>query len=171
MLTVVISGGGPTGVELAGGLAELFGNVFRRDYPNLDLRRARIVVVEKADRLLGTFAPRLSTRAYRTLTSRGVEVMLGVGVDKVEPGAVHLSSGARIEAATPRRGRPVSTPARWRPVCDHHGPGGRMVVHPDLSLPGHPEVFAVGDIASMEGDPRCRAWPRWPSRAAGTPGG
>jgi NADH dehydrogenase len=152
LLTVVISGGGPTGVELAGGLAELFGTVFRRDYPNLDLRRARIVLVEKADRLLATFAPRLSTRAYRTLTSRGVEVMLGVGVDKAEPGAVHLSDGIRIDTAT----LVWTAGVRASPLAagvDNHGPGGRVIVRPDLSLAGHPEVFAVGDIASIEGDP------------------
>jgi NADH dehydrogenase len=153
VLTVVISGGGPTGVELAGGLSELFGHVFRRDYPNLDLRRARIVLVEKADRLLSTFAPRLSSRALRTLTRRGVEVVLGVGVDKAEAGAVHLTDGTRIDSAT----LVWTAGVKASPLTDSLGValggGGRIVVGTDLSLPDHPEVFAVGDIATFAAAP------------------
>jgi NADH dehydrogenase len=149
LLTVVISGGGPTGVELAGGLMELFTNVLRKDFPNLDLRRARVVLVELSDRLLGTFAPRLSTRAYRTLTRRGVEVMLGVGVDKVEAGAVHLRDGTRIPTHTLVWTAGVEAIPLARTLGVAAGPGGRIVVNPDLTVPGHPEVFAVGDIASL----------------------
>ena len=87
-LTVVIVGGGPTGVELAGGLAELFGKVLRKDFPHLDVRRARVVLVEATDRLLGTFAPELSEpgppHARRSAASRCI---LGVGVDKVDADA------------------------------------------------------------------------------------
>jgi NADH dehydrogenase len=151
LLTIVISGGGPTGVELAGGLAELIANVFRKDYPNLDVRRARIVVVEMADRLLGTFAPRLSGRAHRSLLRRGVEVILGVGVDKVESAAVHLSDGTRIPAGTLVWTAGVEANPLARTLGVSGGPGGRIVVKPDLSLPDHPEVFAVGDVASVGG--------------------
>jgi NADH dehydrogenase len=147
-LTVVISGGGPTGVELAGGLMELFTRVLRKDFPNLDLRRARVVLVELSDRLLGTFAPRLSTRAYRTLTKRGVEVMLGVGVDKVDADAVHLSDGTRIPARTLVWTAGVEATPLARTLGVEAGPGGRIVVNPDLTVPGHPEVFAVGDVAA-----------------------
>ena len=159
LLTVVISGGGPTGVELAGGLAELFGKVFVKDYPNLDLRRARIVLVEAADRLLGTFAPRSSSRAYRSLTKRGVEVILGVGVDKVEADAVHLSNGSRIPTLTLVWTAGVEATPLTRSLGAPLGRGGRIVVNPDLSLPDHPEVFAVGDISTVGGAP-----------AAGLPG-
>jgi NADH dehydrogenase len=149
LLTIVISGGGPTGVELAGGLAELISNVFRKDYPNLDVRRARIVLVEMADRLLGTFAPRLSSKAHRSLTRRGVEVVLGVGVDKVEADAVHLSDGTRIPAGTLVWTAGVEASPLARSLGVSVGRGGRLVVNPDLSLPEHPEVFAVGDIATV----------------------
>ena len=151
LLTVVISGGGPTGVELAGGLAELFGWVFRKDYPNLDLRRARIVLVELADRLLATFAPRLSSRAYRTLTRRGVEVVLGVGVDKVDAAAVHLTDGTRIPTHTLVWTAGVRASPLGSTLGVALGRGGKILVRPDLSLPDHPEVFAVGDIAAVEG--------------------
>ena len=76
-LNVVIAGGGPTGVELAGGYTELVSKVLRRDFPNLDVRRARIVLVEPTDRLLGAFHPKLSATARRALAHRGVEVVLG----------------------------------------------------------------------------------------------
>jgi NADH dehydrogenase len=149
LLTVVIVGGGPTGVELAGGLAELFSSVFTKDYPNLDVRRARIVIVEMADRLLGTFAPRLSTKAHRSLTKRGVEVVLGVGVDKVEADAVHLSDGTRIPAGTLVWTAGVEASPLAASLGVAVGKGGRLAVDPDLSLPGHPEVFAVGDISTV----------------------
>jgi NADH dehydrogenase len=151
LLTVVISGGGPTGVELAGGLHELFVNVLSKDFPGLDIRRARVVLVEMADRLLGTFAPRLSSRAYRTLTRRGVEVMLGVGVDKVDEHSVHLSDGTVIPTRTLVWTAGVEATPLARSLGVPTGPGGRIEVNPDLSVPGHPEVFAVGDVASCAG--------------------
>jgi len=150
LLTVVIAGGGPTGVELAGGLIELFTKVLRKDFPTLDLRRARVVVVEMADLLLGTFAPRLSGRARRTLSSRGVELMLGVGVEKVDVDAVHLTDGTRIPTRTLVWTAGVVATPLARTLGVAAGPGGRIAVAPDLSVPGHPEVFAVGDIAVLD---------------------
>ena len=79
-LTIVIVGGGPTGVEMAGGMAELINRVMRRDHPDIDVDRARIVLVEAADRLLGPFAPKLATRARGTLEKMGVEIRLGRSV-------------------------------------------------------------------------------------------
>jgi NADH:ubiquinone reductase (H+-translocating) len=152
LLTVVISGGGPTGVELAGGLVELFTRVLRKDFPNLDVRRARVVLVEMADRLLGTFAPRLSSRAHRTLSRRGVEVVLGVGVSKVEPDAVHLSDGTRIPARTLVWTAGVEATPLARGLGVQTGAGRRIVVNRDLSVPGHPEVYAVGDVAASADD-------------------
>ena len=166
-LTIVISGGGPTGVELAGGLAELFASVFRKDYPNLDVRRARIVLVEMADRLLGTFAPRLSKKAYRSLTRRGVEVVLGVGVDKVEADAVHLRDGTRIPADTLVWTAGVEASPLAKALGVPVGHGGRVVVNPDLSVPDHPEVFAVGDISTVVGR---HGWRPARRRAGGDPG-
>jgi NADH dehydrogenase len=147
VLTVVISGGGPTGVELAGGMVELFTKVLRKDFPTLDIRRARVVVVEMADRLLGTFAPRLSSRAYQTLTRRGVEVVLGVGVAKADADAVHLSDGTRIPTRTLVWTAGVEATPLARTLGVEAGSGGRILVNPDLTVPGHPEVFAIGDVA------------------------
>src|SRR5262249_56157038 len=126
----VITGGGAAGVELAGGLMELFTSVLTKDFPNLDLRRARVVLVELSDRLLGTFAPRLPTRAYRTLTKRGVEVMLGVGVHKVDAGALYLRNGTRIptRALLGTAGVEATPPARA--LGPPSGPGGGLRVHP-----------------------------------------
>jgi NADH dehydrogenase len=148
-LTIVIGGGGPTGVELAGGMSELFGKVLVKDFPHLDVRRARVVLVEAADRLLGTFAPKLSSRAYRTLTKRGVEVVLSTGVEKVDGDAVHLSDSQRIPAKT----IVWTAGVRANPLLDvlegvERDRTGRVVVNPDLTVPGHPELLVVGDAAA-----------------------
>ena len=100
ILDVVICGGGPTGVEMAGGLHELYHKVLAKDFPQLPVRSARIVVVEMADRLLTPFTEESSRRARRTLERRDVEVILGVGVTAVETGRVHLSDGSSIAAGT-----------------------------------------------------------------------
>ena len=100
VLDVVICGGGPTGVEMAGGLHELYDKVLAKDFPQLPVRSARIVVVEMADRLLTPFTEESSRRARRTLERRDVEVILGVGVSAVEDGRVHLTDGSSIGAGT-----------------------------------------------------------------------
>ncbi len=146
-LTVVVAGGGPTGVELAGGLHELFSMVLAKDYPRLDVRRARVVLVEMADRVLGTFAPRLSTSALRTLRARGIEVVLGVGVDKVEPGAVHLSDGTRIATRTLVWTAGVKASPLGATLGLPTARGGRVAVGADLAVDGHREVFVIGDLA------------------------
>jgi NADH dehydrogenase len=151
-LTVVIGGGGPTGVELAGGLVELFDRVLAKDFPTLDLRAARVVLVEPSDRLLGAFAPRLSELARRTLASRRVEVVLGVGVAGTDGKVVELTDGRRIPMGTLVWTAGVKAGPLARCLADQLGEGsltrgGRVVVEPDLSLPGHPEVFVIGDLA------------------------
>lgn len=152
VLTVVVCGGGPTGVELAGGLMELFTKVLAPDFQGLDVRRARVVLVEAADRLLAPFQPASSERARRTLARRGVEVVLGVGVRAVEPAAVVLADGRRIPAQTVvwAAGVRANPLAETLPV--ERGRGGRLVVTEHLTLPDHPEVFAIGDIAASPGD-------------------
>ncbi|MCU1398751.1 MAG: dehydrogenase (ubiquinone) [Acidimicrobiales bacterium] len=146
-LSVVVCGGGPTGVEMAGGLMELFGHVLAKDFPQLDVGSARVVLVEAADRLLGTFHSRSSARARRTLTDRGVEVITGVGVREIDPSAVVLADGRRIDADTVVWAAGV----RASPLAEMLGvplARGRIVVGTDLSVPDHPEVFAIGDIAA-----------------------
>jgi NADH dehydrogenase len=146
-LDVVVCGGGPTGVEMAGGLAELYQRVLARDFPQLDVAGARITLVEAAPQVLGTFHESLGERARRTLTERGIEVVTGVPVEHVEPGAVHLADGRTLIARTVVWAAGV----RANPLAEllgvELGRGGRIVVQPDLSVPGHPDVFAIGDIA------------------------
>jgi len=150
-LTFVVAGGGPTGVELAGGMSELFGKVLRRDFPHLDVGRARIVLVEPTDRLLGTFHPRLSAHAARALRRRRVEVELGVGVQEADATSVLLSDGRRLPTAT----LIWTAGVRAHPLADALGVpqtrGGRVVVQADLTLAEHPEVFVIGDLAASPG--------------------
>jgi NADH dehydrogenase len=150
-LTVVVCGGGPTGVELSGALGELFQKVLARDFRDVDVRRARVVLVEAADRLLGTFTPRSSERARTTLERRGVEVVVGVGVEKLDATSVQLSDGRRIPAHTVIWAAGVQASSLANVLGAETTRGGRLLVEADLSLPGHPEVFAVGDIAASPG--------------------
>ena len=147
-LDVVVCGGGPTGVEMAGALRELYSRVLAKDFPHLPVRDARIVLVEMADRLLTPFTPMSSARARRTLERRGVDVRLGVGVAAVEAAGVRLSDGTVIPAGTTVWATGVTADPLAAMLGTPTTRGGRLVVEPDLSLPGRPEVFAVGDIAA-----------------------
>ena len=146
-LDVVVCGGGPTGVEMAGGLSELYAKVLARDFPELPVAAARITLVEMADRLLTPFTPQSSQRALNTLRRRGVDVRLGVGVTKVESDRVHLSDGTIIHAHTTIWATGLTTGPLVRTIGSPTGRGGRLVVEPDLTIPGHPEIFAIGDVA------------------------
>ena len=97
---MVVCGGGPTGVEMAGGLVELYDKVLAKDFPQLDVAGALITLVEAGPRLLGTFTEPSGRRAMRTFERRGVQVITGVGVDRVASDAVHLVDGRRIAAQT-----------------------------------------------------------------------
>jgi NADH dehydrogenase len=156
-LTFVVAGGGPTGVELAGGLVELFDRVLAKDFPTLDVRLARVVLVEPTERLLGSFEPRLSAMARRTLAARGVEVVLGVGVSSTDGKVVELTDGRRIPIGTLVWTAGVKASPLAQCLADQLGPealtrAGRVVVEPDLSVPGHPEVFVIGDLAGSVDD-------------------
>jgi NADH dehydrogenase len=147
-LTFVVVGGGPTGVETAGALAELFAQVFRKDYPELDVSRARIVLVELQDHLLAPFSPRSRRHALDTLRSRGVDVLLGTGVAEVGATAVTLADGQVLPCHT----LVWAAGVRANPLADllglEQGRGGRIVVGPDLRIPGREDVWAIGDIAA-----------------------
>ncbi|MGI9028548.1 MAG: NAD(P)/FAD-dependent oxidoreductase [Ilumatobacteraceae bacterium] len=149
VLDVVVCGGGATGVELAGALRELYDRVPVKDFPELPVEAARIVLIEQADRLLAPFHPNSSRRARRTLERRGVEVRLGVGVVRVGTDRVELTDGSVIRAGT----TVWSTGVRAEPLASTlgtpTGPGDRLIVEPDLTVHGHPDVFAIGDIALM----------------------
>jgi NADH dehydrogenase len=152
-LGIVVVGGGPTGVEMAGGLRELIDRVFAKDYPDLALKPTSITLVEAADRVLGPFDPSLSDRAAEILRRRNIDVELGVGVDHVEPGIVVLRDGRRLSAGTIVWAAGVTASPVAGLLGIDLGRGGRIPVDGSLSLAGHPNVFAIGDIALPPGDP------------------
>ena len=146
--TIVLVGGGPTGVEMAGALSELISRNLASDFRDLDLTRARIVLVEMTDHLLPGFSPPSQKRALDTLRLRGVEVRLDTRLAKVTPDGVAFEDGSEIAAATVV----WTAGVRANPLTDDlpakKGKGAAVEVGPDLSVPGHPEVFAIGDLAA-----------------------
>jgi NADH dehydrogenase len=153
-LTFVVIGGGPTGVEMAGAIAELARVALRHDFRNIDPREARVVLVEAGPRLLAAFSPRLSEAARRSLERLGVEVRLGARVSQCDAEGVMIrteSTCARLQTATIIWGAGVaaSSAARW--LGAEKDRNGRVMVGPDLSLPGHPEIFCIGDTAHAPG--------------------
>jgi NADH dehydrogenase len=145
-LRFCVVGGGPTGVEIAGAMAELLDTELKQDYPNLPLDKAEIHLYEAGPQLLGPFKPGLRDYAKRALENLGVRVHLGVGVVAVESNRVHLKSGEMIKAHTLVWGAGLQA----NPLVSSLGIDlvkGRVPVNPDLSLKDHPEVFAAGDVA------------------------
>src|ERR1700733_5023130 len=146
LMNLVIVGGGPTGVELAGAIAELARRALAKDFRNIDPRVTRIILVEAGPRLLPSFPEDLSDDATRRLEHLGVEVHLGVPVTAIDSSGVKIGP-ARIEARTViwAAGVAASPAGHWIGAkCDRVG---RIEVDPDLSVPGHPEIFALGDTA------------------------
>lgn len=153
LLTVAIAGGGPTGVELAGATSELVGHVLRRDFPRLDIAgQLRIVLVEAADSVLGSFHPRLRKAAAKTLRRKGVELRLSSFVEDVDARGLVLRGGERIDAGTVIWTVGVRGAPAGGLLADRRTKGGRIPVERDLSLPGHPEVAVIGDLAWYEED-------------------
>ncbi len=158
-LTFVVVGGGPTGVETAGALAELFAMVFRKDYPALAVSRARVVLVEMQDHLLGPFSEPSRRHALDTLRSRGVEVRLGAKVASVSPSEVVFADGDVLPCQTLVWAAGVQANPLAASLGIAQDRGGRIVVGPDLQVPGHPHVWAIGDIAAAT-DERGRLLPQ-----------
>ena len=150
LLTFVIIGAGPTGVELAGALAELARAALARDFRHIDPATARIVLIEAGPRVLPTFPQGLSDTAAQTLIRLGVELRLGSAVTACDANGVSLG-GERIDSRTVvwAAGVAASPAARWLGVATQRG--GRVAVRPDLSLPGHTEIFVIGDTAQVDG--------------------
>ncbi len=148
LLTFVIVGGGPTGVELAGALAEIARHTLARDFRRIRPETARIVLVEAGPKILSTFPDDLQQSARRSLDSLGVDVRERTRVTGVETGRVHTDAGD-IEAETVIWAAGVQA----SPLCKSMGVmldrAGRAVVQPDLTVAGHPEVFVVGDAAAF----------------------
>jgi NADH dehydrogenase len=148
-LTFVVVGGGPTGVELAGAIADISRTAMRGDFRRIDPARSHIVLVEAAPRVLTTFSPELSERARRDLVELGVEVRTNARVDEIDSegvtmGAERLPARTVFWAAGVQAERLKITP----PL--EHDRASRIKVKNDFSVPGHPNVFAVGDMAAFE---------------------
>ncbi len=146
-LNVVVVGGGPTGIETAGALAELYRSNFSEDYPAIPQDKARIVLVEAGPALLSMFVPSIRSYTRKALEKRGVEVMLGEVVSSVEPTRVTLKSGTVIDAHTLVWGAGLQASPTSAELGVELQRGGRVPTEPDLHLAGHPEVFVVGDMA------------------------
>jgi len=147
-LSFVVIGGGPTGVELAGAMAEIARRTLRRNFRHIDPAAAHITLVEAGDRLLPGFPPELSAVALRTLQKMGVEVRLGRPVTDVTPEGVRLGT-QWIGASAVLWAAGVEASALGAGLGAPRDRAGRVGVRTDLSLPGHPEVFVVGDLASL----------------------
>ena len=148
-LTFVIVGGGPTGVELSGALPMIARKALFRDFRHIDTRRTRVILLEGGPRILPSFPESLAKTAHRNLEELGVEVHTNSVVTLVEPNAVHVGA-ERIAARTIfwAAGNAASPLGRNLGVPVDHA--GRVVVEPDLSIPGHPEVFVAGDLALVK---------------------
>ena len=151
-LTFVIIGGGPTGAELAGAMAEIARTVIPEDFRAVDTATARIILVEGLDRVLPAFHERLSAAARRQLERLGVEVRTGELVTQVDECGIALKSGERIEAENVVWAAGVAASPLGAKLGAPLDRAGRVRVEPDLSIPGHPEVFVAGDLATFEQD-------------------
>ena len=150
LMTVAVIGGGPTGVELAGAMAELRRHVLPRDYPELDLSQARVLLLEATGALLPGLPDRLRRKALEQLRALGVDVRLEAPVRDVDGEAVVLASGERIEAANVVWVAGVRAGALAGRMGVELARGGRVPVTPELQLPGHPNVYVIGDLAYLE---------------------
>lgn len=154
-LTFVIVGGGPTGVEMAGALAEIARETLTHEFRNIDPSDARILLVQSGDRVLPTYPPDLSEQAMRMLVKRGVEIVTNARVSDVGPQQVTIAYGEQVETIAARTvlwTAGVNASPLGQALADATGValdrGGRVVVGPDLTVPGHPEIFVIGDLAN-----------------------
>ena len=160
-LTFVVVGAGPTGVELAGQIAELARRSLRRNFRRIDPAESRIVLLDAAPTILSSFPQSLQRRAARELERLGVELHLGARVTGVDARGIDTDAFEpgvrRIEAATKIWAAGVEASPLGRMVAEASGArtdrGGRVEVLPDCTLPGHPEVFVIGDLMSLDGLP------------------
>ncbi|MBK9712338.1 MAG: NAD(P)/FAD-dependent oxidoreductase [Kouleothrix sp.] len=151
LMTMAIVGGGPTGVELAGAFIELIRHVLRKDYPSLDTRQARVLLIEGSPQLLASFPPRLQRRARQRLERMGVQILLGKTVAAVEQRQVTLKDGDTLAAGTVVWAAGVRAATLADALGAPQARGARVKVTPELHLPDRPEVFVIGDMAYLEG--------------------
>jgi NADH:ubiquinone reductase (H+-translocating) len=151
-LTFVVIGGGPTGVELAGALAEIGRHAMERDFRTIDPTQVRVILLEGEPRVLTTYPPELSAKAIAQLEAIGVEVRTGLRALDIDDSGVTLSDGTRIAARTILWGAGVQGSPLGLGLGAPLDHAGRVHVQPDLSIPGHPEAFVIGDLAHVEQD-------------------
>jgi NADH dehydrogenase len=154
-LNFVVIGAGPTGVELAGAISDISRRYMERDFRSIDPSRARIILLEGGPRVLPAYPPDLSASAEKQLREMGVEVRTNAMVTNVEPDQVTVGN-EKIPASVILWGAGVSASPLGRMLGVATDRAGRVLVEPDLSVPGHPEVFVVGDLAAA----------RWPEKGA-----
>jgi NADH:ubiquinone reductase (H+-translocating) len=147
-MTIVVVGGGPTGVELAGAFAELARNVLHEEFRRIDPSKARVILIEGSNVILNHLPPELAASAQRQLESLGVEVRTSTRVTNMSKGRVETTGGV-IDAANIVWAAGVGANSLTKKLGVEIDRGGRIKVLPDLSLAGHPEAFAIGDIASV----------------------
>jgi len=148
-LNFVIVGAGPTGVELAGTLAEIARRVLRDEFLSIDPKRTRILLLEGGPRILPTYAPDLSQSAVRQLEKLGVEVRASAMVTRIARGAVWVGEERILSAVTLWAAGVAASPL-GKKLGAPTDRAGRVLVNPDLSIPEHPEVFVVGDLATLK---------------------
>lgn len=149
LLTFVLVGAGPTGVEMAGAIAVLVRNTLRSEFRRIDPASARIILIDLATRILGSFSENLSQAASDRLNRLGVEVKLGQGVDQIDSEGV-IVGGERIASKTVIWTAGVSPSPAGKWLQAETDRAGRVRINPDLSVPGHPNIFVIGDTASLD---------------------
>jgi NADH dehydrogenase len=149
LMTIVVVGGGPTGVELAGAFAELARIVLKRDFRRIDPGKARVILIEASPVVLSHMPPDLAGNATEQLADLGVQVRTSTKVKSITQGRVELDTGETIEAENVIWAAGVSASPLTKKLGVEVDRAGRVKVNPDCSLPGHPEVFAIGDMALM----------------------
>jgi NADH:ubiquinone reductase (H+-translocating) len=157
LMTFVIVGGGPTGVEMAGAIAEIARFSLARDFRHIDTRDAKVILIEASTKLLTAFPERLSRRSLQDLERLGVEVRFGKPVTAITPEAVTVGDET-IPASTIVWAAGVQASPLGRSLGVELDRAGRVRINPDLSVPGRPEIFVIGDMASLE-DARGRPLP------------
>ncbi|HEY8672997.1 MAG TPA: NAD(P)/FAD-dependent oxidoreductase [Candidatus Dormibacteraeota bacterium] len=150
LLTFAVVGAGPTGVEYSGAVAELINHVLPKDYRRIDFTEVSVVLIEAGDRILATFAPRLSRLATRSLERKGVRIILRQSVRAADDSGLLLSSGDRVETGTVVWTAGVRAATVLELDGDAMTRDGRVKVTPSLHLAGYPEVFVIGDAAAVE---------------------
>jgi NADH dehydrogenase len=148
LMTFVVVGGGPTGVEMAGAIAEIARYSLAKDFRHIDTRDARVILLEAVDRLLLAFPTQLSRYALWDLQRLGVDVRFNTPVTNIGPGVV-TAGGTEIKAATIIWAAGVKSSPVGAKLGVETDRAGRVIVQPDLTIPGHPEVFVIGDMSSL----------------------